>query len=63
MHSSASRGADSDKAECVAVLNKVVSDKTRLELHNSVQRVQSSGRIKYEEYVSVKTRLNIKISD
>ena len=24
--------------------------------------VQSSGRIKYEEYISVKTRLNIKIS-
>ena len=62
MHSSASRGAESDKAECMAVLNKVISDKTWLEVHNSA-RVQSSGRIKYEEYVSVKTRLNIKISD
>ena len=55
-------GAYSDKAECVAVLNKVLNNKTRLEVHNSAG-VQSSGRIKYKEYVSVKTRLHIKISD
>ena len=46
MHSSASRGADSDKTECVAVLNKVISDKIRFEVHNSAG-VQTSGRIKY----------------
>ena len=46
MHSSASIGADSDKTECVAVLNKVISDKIKLEVHNSAG-VQTSGRIKY----------------
>ena len=64
MHSSASRGAYSDKAECVAILNKVLNNKTRFEVHNSAG-VQSSGRIKYKEYVSVKARLqlHVKISD
>ena len=59
VHSSASRGADSDKAECVAILNKVINDKIILEVHNSAG-VQSSGRIKYEEYVSVTKKITYK---